>query len=393
MIQKNNKSDDQEKSKINNTSIEEEKSQSEILIDKEGSTKSINTQNYKKFWKFFWITIILMAIVTIGMSFIGSQNLKELSKLDRKAKVESFISKLQTISPQFKKMTQQLSENSIEDIKRTINSNVEKAYSPLYDQIDDFSDFHYSVKGEYLELARLASGDLKTTLDNELFKPSDFDNKLNIAFKNISVDSANIVKEQLKNMKNTVQDNMGVNDDEINFVFAKILNISQTNMLDRFKSYSNGLGRVAGVSVGAGAGVLMAKLISKKLVTAIAAKSGTKLLVKTGAKFITKFIIGVLGGGTGGAFLSFKGGPIISAVGGIVGAIVGWFAVDKVVILIDKYYNEEKFKHNIRLLIDQQKADTKKTLEKIYIGSIKKLSDNTADSFKNIKNRKIIDNL
>lgn len=368
---------------------------SEINIDVENrkrEEKEIeNEKRSKKFWIYFWSTIVVLAIVYIGLNITATTKFSELPKVDREAKIESMLNEFKQRFPEFIQITQSLNKQSIEQIKQNINNNVDKAYDPLYNQIDSFSEFHYSLRGEYTELGTVILGDVSNILNEELFDPADFENELSDSLKVINNKSLNIIKEQFESMKEEIQKKMKLNDEEINFLFSEILKFSQNDMLERFSGYTNmffkGMGLGAGATAGAAA--MATKAVSKKVSQVIAKKIITKAAIK-GATKAAGAAAGAATGGTSG-LLCGPGAWLCSPVGAVVGGVVGWFTTDKIVVEIDQHYNEDEFKEDIKNLIDIEKENTKKTLYKIYIGSLRDLEKETNKSLDSIKNKTIKD--
>ncbi len=348
-----------------------------------------NQKKSKHFWVYFWATIVFLAIVTIFLNITASKKLGDLSKVDREAKLEVILNDFKEKFPQFIRMTQELNNQSINEIKLSIDKNIDNAYYPLYSQIDNFSDFHYSLKGEYIEIGTVVFGDIQNILNDKLFNPAKFEEKLNTALVNINDDSLNIIKDQFNNMKEIIKGEMNLNDDEINFLFTEILNFSRTNMLNRFTSYTNNFFKGMGLGVGAGSAAILSKIISKKFAKVISKKIVTKVAIKAGTKFA-----GATAGATAGILSGLLCGPgslICSPPAAFIGAVVGWVTTDGIMIEIDQKFNEKEFKDDIKTLINLEKENTKKTMYKIYADSIEKLSTDTNKSLFDIKNKQIID--
>ncbi len=348
-----------------------------------------NAKKSKIFWRYFWITIVVMAAIFIALNVTASKKLNEMSSAKREAKLGLILKDFKQKFPEFVKMTEALNEQSVKQIQQSINQEIEIAYSPLYGQIDNLSDFHFSVTGEYSELMTIIFGNIDTILNDKIFRPVKFDEKLDKALNNINNESLLIVQKQLNQMKSQIKNDINLNSDEIDFLFTNMLKLTQEDMKTRFKSYSNNLFKGMGLGVGVGAGALMAKIISKKISKVVATKIATKVAIKGGAK-LAGAGAGVLAGSSTGLLC----GPVAwlcSPAAAVVGGIVGWFATDKIVVEIDQYYNEEEFKSEIKNLIDQQKESTKRSINKIYTVSFNRLLDKSKDKLESIKSREIID--
>jgi len=261
-------------------------------------------------------------------------------------------------------------------------------YLGLYGQIDNFSDFHYSVTGEYTELFTAVFGKVEDILEEQLFKPSNFNMILSNELTNINSKSTQIIIEQFKTLKQDLKDKMNLNDEEISFLLSKILKLSQEDMLTRMQLYTNNLFKGMGLGGGVVAGsVIMTKIMTKNISKVIAKKIATKVAIKTGTK-VAGAEASAIAGAEAGLFCGM-GAWLCSPVGAIIGGTIGWFATDKIVVEVDEYYNKDDFKTDIKKLIDLQKQSMKTTLYTIYTDSLTKVHTNTINSFDNMKNKSI----
>ncbi len=340
-------------------------------------------------WKFFWGTIIGLLLFYITLNITASKKLSEMSKEEKANEIEYLVKTFKQKFPEFSKLQQNLTAQSIKAIKDYIDEEVDKAYEPIYQQIDNFTNFHFSVTGEYTELFTIVFGDVNNILQKQIFEPAKFNKNLNKAFQNINTETLAILKEQLSKMQNEVRDKMNLNDDEVNYLFKNILKFTQTDMLERFYNIKNNIFRGFGLGSGAVAGSIVAKMISKNIAKVIAKKIVTKLAIKFGAKLASAGAGAAAGAESG--LLCGPGAWLCSPVGAVVGGVIGWFASDKIIIEIDKYYNADDFKKDLKNLIDKSKQQTKQTLYKIYTKSLEELSNQNKQKFKNIKTVKIKD--
>ena len=346
-----------------------------------------NSHNSKRFWKYFWGTIIIFAIIFIILNITPSKKLSEISNVDRKAKLEIIIRNFKAEYPQYTNMVTKFNTQSIKEIKKSINKNIDNAYEPLYSQIGNLSNFHYSVSGEYTELFTAIFGNVKTILEDKLFKPANYNKRLSNALDDINSDSIEIITKQFQRMKSDMQNKLNISSDDIDFLFAKILRFTQNDMQNRFKNGVSIGFRGVGIGVGVAGAAMIEKIISKKMASVIAKKILTKAAIKGGSK-----LAGSAAGATAGAESGLLCGPgawLCSPAGAVAGGIVGWFATDKIVVEVDQYFNEENFKKEIRAMINQQKQSTKNTLYKIYTESIDKIKNTNMQSLESIKSKNI----
>ena len=346
-------------------------------------------EKFSRYWKYFWGTIIIFAIVYIIANITVEKKFSKLNRVDREARLSIIINQFQSKYPQFIKITKELNIISIEKIQEKINISIDKAFEPLYPQIENFSEFHFSITGEYTELFTALFGEIDNILKEQLFEPVNFDELLNNELENINNETLKIIKIEFKEMKNTMQNDMNLEDEEITFLLEEILEISQEDMKYRMKDYTNNAFKGMGLGIGTGTGIMITKVISKQIATTISKKIATKAAIKGGTK-----IASVAAGAALGATEGLLCGPaawLCSPAGAIVGGTIGWFASDKIVIEIDEYYHKEDFQQEIQNLIDTQKQATKNTLIKIYTNSMNQITSENQNSLSDMKNKMIKD--
>ena len=103
-------------------------------------------------------------------------------------------------------------------------------------------------------------------------------------------------------------------------------------------------------------GFAMAKIMSKK----IASKLFAKIAMKTSAQFFAKGAGSILVGSFAGAGSVF--GPVGTVAGAVVGGVATWFAADAVIIRLDEYFNRTDFENELKLIVDENKAELKVVL-------------------------------
>ena len=216
----------------------------------------------------------------------------------------------------------------------------------MYQHLDDYLDFHYSVLGEYVELGQAALGKMGGVLETKVFEG--FDARMNKAWSLIDDDFGKSYKEQL-----LARINSSIPDADLKKPLGPITEHVINDTLARTKTT---LPIAGGLAVTTGAVAMKAVFagMAKKIAATIAAKTGAKVAVKSG---------GVLGGAGTGAAICSPGGPVGAAVCGVGGAIIAWLTVDAVVVKIDEYINRDEFKQELSKLIDE---DRKKRRDEIY---------------------------
>ena len=338
----------------------------------------------KNFWKWFWITIVALIVVYIGLYIVALKKINNSSK-NREDVITKLINKAQNKFPQLTQIVSTIPKELKQSIKDSIDKNIDKAYEPAYKQIDNFSGFHYSVTGEYTELFMALSGKIDKTIKEKIFNPANFDDNLKNSLNMINADTNNALKDYFNKISNEIQNTLKIDEDEKEIFMNQVIKFTENDMINRFSNTLSLTFKGFGLAGGAIAGA-MTKIISKKIATAITKKIITKAAIKAGTK-MAEMGAGTATGAEAGLICG-PGASLCSPIGAMIGAVAAWFATDKVTVEVDKYLHEDEFKANLKKMIDRQKEQTKQTLYKIYSISLNNLAK---ENLKKIKNEKIID--
>jgi len=348
---------------------------------------NVNNKKSNNFSKWFWGTILVLVIVYIGMILIGQNRIKNMTPEEKKVLSKELIVKLHNKYPQIFQLITKMNAKSKQEIKELVEKEVNEAYAPLYNNIDKFVDFHYSVKGEYSEIFSMLAGKIGESLNEYIFKPANFDERLNSAVNNINSGVIKIIRNNFENMKDDIKNKLDISNNEVNFLLNDVLKISFEDTKSRFQNYTSYLIRGSGILAGGLGGAMLVKIISKKLAKKIILKTGSKLALKAA---------GGAGGAVTGAEAGLICGPaaeICSPVGAVLGGIVAWFGTDKIFIEVDKYFNAQDFRKEIKYMIDEQKRRTIINLENIYLKSFEITNKNNINKIKQKTNLEITKDL
>jgi len=358
-------------------------------------------QRAKNWWKWFWGTIIFLLISYLALVYLSNYRDSQNYNINTTKGRENYSAKMRDviieIKPEWAKYISNLSEQSKENIKEQIHKEVSAAYAPVYNEgIKNFSEFHYSVAGEYIELYNASADGARSYLKMEkkdnfdtlvyemLFKSTNFDEHLKGAFTNINNFALNEIVNNMTQLQKRVQTDLNTTSDETVFIVNQLLNISEKDMKSRFKNEVSAGFRAGGVSSGALVGAVaskqIAKMFTKKVATKVAIKATTKA---AGAA------AGATAGGVEGLVCG-PGAPVCSTIGAIIGGVVGWFTTDAVVITLDEYYNGNDFEEELRIMIEQQQTKTEQQLYEVYtksFDSVNKSNKEKLETFKHTKNK------
>ncbi|GAA8029269.1 hypothetical protein HpMS70_16170 [Helicobacter pylori] len=172
-----------------------------------------------------------------------------------------------------------------------VDAQIDNLFDPIENNVDKFLDWHYSLKGNYSELALLAAkfaaktigSSVEDALFNKLqekFLGADYKQRLKTMTDNISDAFISLLRQHKKDTEKIAT--QGVAD--IPQVVESLKNIDDRT--ERDLKLKMGFATAIGATAGVGAGKLMKRLVPK-----LVEKLGTKL----GAKFLAKFGIAVGG--------------------------------------------------------------------------------------------------
>ncbi len=310
-----------------------------------------------KFEKIFWATIALFAIIWGVLQYLAYQNsykhtTKKESNISKPVLTQTIKTIIEVIddnntiknnlnNPKTLSLLEMEFNNTLSDLNKTIDSKIDLAFKPIFVNIDTFLDFHYSVKGEYIELAASASGDIASVIKEKLFG-DDIQEHFKEAQNAIGKDYLQMINSYLSRLNS--QALKGVDSSINSELFAEL----DSDISDRMTIQEVKLGSIIGIKV---IGVISAKLATKATGKALAKSSA-----KAGAKLAS----------AGSAAAS---GTICGPFAWIcspIAATVAWFGSDAILVKGDEYLNREKLKAKIKQMLDRQKEALKESLIQSY---------------------------
>ncbi len=237
-----------------------------------------------------------------------------------------------------------------------VDAQIDNLFDPIENNVDKFLDWHYSLKGNYSELALLTAKfvakklglSVEDALFNKLqeeFLGADYKQRLQTMTDNISNAFISLLRQHKKDTEKIAT--QGVAD--IPQVAESLKNIDDRT--ERDLKLKMGFAAAIGATAGVGAGKLMKKLAPK-----LVKKLGTKL----GAKFLAKFGI---------------------AVGGVLPTL----GVDVAFNYIDEWLHRDDFKKEILNNINEAKKNLKESYKMGFDNSITKFSQEFQKDLKNIE--------
>ncbi|WP_441711233.1 hypothetical protein [Helicobacter pylori] len=233
-----------------------------------------------------------------------------------------------------------------------MDAQIDNLFDPIENNVDKFLDWHYSLKGNYSELALFVAKKLGLSVEDALFNKlqekflgADYKQRLKTMTDNISDAFISLLRQHKKDTEKIAT--QGVAD--IPQVVESLKNID--DRIERDVELKMGFAAAIGATAGVGAGKLMKRLVPK-----LVEKLGTKL----GAKFLAKFGI---------------------AVGGVLPTL----GADVAFNYIDEWFYRDDFKKEILNNINEMKKNLKESYKTGFDNSITKFSQEFQKGLKNIE--------
>ncbi|GAA8944599.1 hypothetical protein Kyoto169A_02540 [Helicobacter pylori] len=237
-----------------------------------------------------------------------------------------------------------------------VDAQIDNLFDPIENNVDKFLDWHYSLKGNYSELALFVAKKLGLSVEDALFNKlqekllgADYKQRLKTMTDNISDAFISLLRKHKKDTEKIAT--QGVAD--IPQVVESLKNID--GQIERDLKLKMGFAVAIGATAGVGAGKLMKRLAPK-----LVEKLGTKLGAKVGAKFLAKFGIAV--------------GGVLSTLG-----------ADVAFNYIDEWLHRDDFKKEILNNINEMKKNLKESYKISFDNSITKFSQEFQKDLKNIE--------
>ncbi len=233
-----------------------------------------------------------------------------------------------------------------------MDAQIDNLFDPIENNVDKFLDWHYSLKGNYSELALLAAKTIGSSAEDALFNKlqekllgADYKQRLKTMTDNISDAYISLLHQHKKDTEKIAT--QGVAD--IPQVAESLKNID--DRIEKDLKLKMGFAAAIGITAGMGAGALMKKL-TPKLVEKLGAKLGTKFLAKFGI-----------------------------AVGGVLPTL----GADVALNYIDEWLHRDDFKKEILNNINEAKKNLKESYKTGFDNSITKFSQEFQKNLKNIE--------
>ncbi|UOS09787.1 hypothetical protein [Helicobacter pylori] len=311
-----------------------------------------------------YIYIIIIIILFMLYPILSSITYDKPSQAIKTAHTKTILETLPDLIPDLIKNNLDSHQQEISDLLSSskdkmyskVDAQIDNLFDPIENNVDKFLDWHYSLKGNYSELALFVAKKLGLSVEDALFNKlqekflgADYKQRLKTMTDNISDAFISLLRQHKKDTEKIAT--QGVAD--IPQVVESLKNID--DRIERDLKLKMGFAASIGLTAGVGAGKLMKRLVPK-----LVEKLGTKLGAKLGAKFLVKFGI---------------------AVGGVLPTL----GADVAFNYIDEWLHRDDFKKEILNNINEVKKNLKERYKISFDNNITKFSQGLQEDLKNIE--------
>ncbi|WQX91553.1 hypothetical protein KVL61_01710 [Helicobacter pylori] len=312
----------------------------------------------KRYSYIFWGCLIVLFVVYFSVKFFVYSEPSQEAKADKPKKLFKYVEKIlptdiikDNIDSHQAEINAALN-SGIEEMNSVINTQIDGFFNIVEYNVDKFLDWHYSIKGDYSELALFIAKKTGLNAEDALFNKlqekllgADYKQRLKTMTDNISDAFISLLRQHKKDTeKIATQGAAGIPQ-----VAESLKNID--DRIERNLNLKMGFAAAIGATVSVRASALMKRLAPK-----LVKRLGTKL----GAKFLAKFGIAV--------------GGVLSALG-----------TDVAFNYIDEWLHRDDFKKEILNNINEVKKYLKESHKMGFDNSITKFSQELQEDLKNIE--------
>lgn len=244
---------------------------------------------------------------------------------------------------------------------------VNNIYDSLASNVDNYLDWYYSLAADYARIGKALMG------------AEELENYMAEKFQEFLYSPrTETYIEELSNLEKTLTDTISL-PSYTEFIKDKTINPKPWNLIEKIPAppivtYPEVLNQInitdrmfktrMVTATGAGiAGVIGAKVLSKKIAGKVAAKGVFKMGAKVLAKVAVKTTAGVGSGAAGGAAMGGAIGSVIPVLGTGVGALIGgtiigvltWFATDKIFLTAEELLDRDAYRRELLSAINEEK--------------------------------------
>ena len=240
--------------------------------------------------------------------------------------------------------------------RATMESQVDRAFDRMEQNVDGYLDWYYSLTAEYVRLAKLLSGEIEDYMAKKLSEHLQKGDAYQMLADSLAT-AASTNKAAMDEYRISTEAILRANRlrDEIKqTVVVKTMSMKEIYSVPIHLDMVSPTARASGGAIGAGIGA------------AVTAKVVSKGIFKAAAKAVAKMVASKVDGAGGGAVIGGVIGSVIpgagTVVGGVIGGVIGGVVVDATLLKLEESISREKFKQEIVATIRDAKVEFKNKL-------------------------------
>lgn len=302
------------------------------------------------FRNYLGIIIVLFILYPILSSIPYNEPSQAIKTARTKTIIETFPDLIKNNFDSHQQEISDLLSSSKDKMHSKVDAQIDNLFDPIENNVDKFLDWHYSLKGNYSELALFIAKKTGLNAEDALFNKlqekllgADYKQRLKTMTDNISDAFISLLCQHKKDTEKIATQGVA----GISQVAESLKNID--DRIERDLNLKMGFAAAIGATASVHASALMKRLAPK-----LVKRLGTKL----GAKFLAKFGIAV--------------GGVLSALG-----------ADVAFNYIDEWLHRDGFKKEILNNINEGKENLKNSYKQQFNDSFVKISQEFQESYKN----------
>ena len=245
---------------------------------------------------------------------------------------------------QWRAFRERLVRQELRETEAAIRNGLDTAFAPVYTAIPAFTDWHYSVIGQYVELGQAVFGKRQEESSARLFAGL----QARVADASTNVDRA-MSDEMRRSVEQWVRnEGQTLPTESLRTTYQRMLDASAADAVERFSVSAAPSGVVAAGTgaIGMAAATALTAGLTKRLAASATVRAAGKA-ARIGSPWGT-----TLAGAAAGAVL----GPVGAAISGVLAGAVAWLALDSAFVNIDEHLNRSAFERDLIGLVNESKA-------------------------------------
>lgn len=320
---------------------------------------------------------IFAFIATILLLFITTMSINHLYERQHIQSVQTKINNAyREVNRVISRQLNASEQLFINDINSVIDSEVDRAFEPVYKSIPELGDYYYSVKGEYTRIilkgyslycgykndymvpyynqylpngyklkqcdSQMLDNEIESKINYFLFDRNNFSHRVDRASYSINES----IRKSMIDFQSELTESLNSLEAEHKIEFKSL----ESNFNNIFEANSRDAAKKGLSATGT---LLISGAISKSVMS--------KMLLKFGAKGVAK-ASSFIGGSATGLAICAPSGPW-ALLCGVVTGTASWIGVDAAMTEVDQAFNEDDFQLSVKKMIDAQKKSLKELMK------------------------------